>query len=61
VRQGTEASTHTVPRGVNPLSRLRSGRVQVRFGEEVYLWALVIAEALAIGWLRTAFKRSHGG
>lgn len=30
-------------------------------GDAAYLWALVILEALAIGWLRSAFKRYHGG
>lgn len=30
-------------------------------GDAAYLWALVILELLAIGWLRSAFKRYHGG
>jgi len=30
-------------------------------GDAAYLWALVLLEALAIGWLRSAFKRYHGG
>lgn len=30
-------------------------------GDAAYLWALVVLEALAIGWLRQAFKRYHGG
>lgn len=30
-------------------------------GDAAYLWALVILEVLAIGWLRSAFKRYHGG
>jgi len=30
-------------------------------GDAAYLWALVLIEALAIGWLRVSFKRYHGG
>ena len=30
-------------------------------GDAAYLWVLVALELLAISWLRTAFKRYHGG
>ncbi len=30
-------------------------------GDAAYLWVLVALEVLAIGWLRAAFKRYHGG
>lgn len=30
-------------------------------GDAAYLWALIALEVLAIGWLRQAFKRYHGG
>lgn len=30
-------------------------------GDALYLWGLVLLELLAIGWLRSAFKRYHGG
>ena len=30
-------------------------------GDAFYLWILVGLEVLAISWLRSAFKRHHGG
>jgi hypothetical protein len=33
----------------------------VQLGDEKYLWLLVILEVVAIGMLRQAFKRHHGG
>jgi hypothetical protein len=37
------------------------GRYQTKLGDEHYLWILVILEVVAIGWLRHAFRRRHGG
>jgi hypothetical protein len=42
-------------------SSLRPGRMQLRLGEEAYLWLLVGVEVLTLAWLRHAFRRSHGG
>jgi hypothetical protein len=39
----------------------RPGRMQVQLGDEAYLWVLVLLEVGAIAWLRSAFRRHHGG
>lgn len=39
----------------------KPGRYQTKLGDEHYLWILVILEVVAIGWLRHAFRRRHGG
>lgn len=39
----------------------RPGRMQLRIGDEGYLWALIALEVGAIAWLRSAFRRHHGG
>ena len=41
--------------------RLGAGGGLIPQGDALYLWVLVILEVLAISWLRTAFKRYHGG
>lgn len=41
--------------------RLGAASGLVPQGDAAYLWVLVILEVLAISWLRTAFKRYHGG
>jgi hypothetical protein len=61
-RQGTETSAHAAPSSPRlRLGRLSPGRMQVRLGEEAYLWLLVGLEVLSLAWLRHAFRRSHGG
>lgn len=42
------------------LGRLGAGGL-VPQGDAAYLWVLVALEVLAIAWLRSAFKRYHGG
>jgi hypothetical protein len=60
-RQGTESSAHAAPSAPRLRLGLRTGRMQVRLGEEAYLWLLVGLEVLSLAWLRHAFRRSHGG
>ena len=48
------------PHATSPHSKLH-GRMQLRLGDELYLWILVASELLAIAWLRRAFRRTHGG
>lgn len=64
---------HTPAAPRNPSPRLAGGTLGglmqgrpgpsniVPQGDAAYLWALVLLELLAIGWLRSAFKRYHGG
>lgn len=49
--------------GYGPGRQARPSIVQglIPSGDAAYLWALVLLEVLAIGWLRSAFKRYHGG
>lgn len=39
----------------------RPGTRSFAFGDEAYLWVLVLLEVGAIGWLRNTFSRHHGG
>lgn len=39
----------------------RPGRPQLMLGDEMYLWIMVVIEALLIGSLRKRFRRHHGG
>lgn len=39
----------------------RPGARPVNVGSEMYLWVLVIVEALLVGILRKQFRRHHGG
>ena len=39
----------------------RPGSMNLNLGDEMYLWVLVILEALTLGWLRNHFRRHHGG
>ncbi len=67
--RGGQQHTPAAPR--NPSPRIAGGTLGgigrpgmpalVPQGDAAYLWALVLLEALAIGWLRSAFKRYHGG
>ena len=55
---GTGGPTGGTPGGYN--RRLGASGL-VPQGDAAYLWGLVVLEVLAIGWLRSAFKRYHGG
>jgi len=33
----------------------------MKLGDEQYLWILIGLEIVAMGWLRQAFRRRHGG
>jgi hypothetical protein len=35
--------------------------MQLRIGDEGYLWLLIALEVGAMAWLRQAFRRNHGG
>ncbi len=71
MNRGGQQHTPAAPR--NPSPRIAGGTLGglmgrpgaapalVPQGDAAYLWALVILEVLAIGWLRSAFKRYHGG
>lgn len=39
----------------------KPGRSGMKLGDEQYLWILVFLEVGAIAWLRSAFRRRHGG
>jgi len=39
----------------------RPGGMQIKIGDEGYLWLLIALEVGAIAWLRSAFRRHHGG
>lgn len=39
----------------------RPGKRSNAYGDEVYLWILVIAEAALVGVFRSIFARYHGG
>lgn len=39
----------------------RPGSRPIAVGDEVYLWVLVIIEALLMGALRQRFRKHHGG
>lgn len=47
--------------GLKGVVGTRPGRMQVRIGDEGYLWVLIALEVGAIAWLRKAFRRHHGG
>ena len=47
--------------GVRGVVGTAPGRMQLRIGDEGYLWILVALEVAAIAWLRSAFRRHHGG
>lgn len=61
----TQSSSNPNPSGIpqgTPGGRSmgrRGGMVPI--GDEMYLWILVVMEALAIGALRQQFRRYHGG
>jgi len=57
VSPGTQGTLGGAARAVGA----RPGKYAMQFGEEVYLWILVIAEVGAIAWLRSMFSRYHGG
>jgi len=54
---GTGGTLGGIPRAAGA----RPSRINVNVGDEMYLWLLVVLEALAIGWLRQRFRRRHGG
>lgn len=39
----------------------RPGSRPVKLGDEVYLWILVAVEVGLMGWLRSSFRKHHGG
>jgi hypothetical protein len=39
----------------------KPGKMQLRIGDEGYLWLLIALEVGAMAWLRQAFRRHHGG
>lgn len=47
--------------GPAPAVGPRPGKRYPAFGDEVYLWVLIGLEVGAIAFLRSAFKRYHGG
>ena len=47
--------------GVRQAVGSRPGSRPVQLGDEMYLWILVGLEVGAIAWLRSAFRRHHGG
>lgn len=69
-RHAQAAGAHTPAAARNPSPRIAGGTLGglraspppiVPTGDAAYLWGLVLLELLAIGWLRSAFKRYHGG
>ena len=47
--------------GIKSAIGARPGSVPIKLGDEVYLWILVLVEVGLIAWLRSTFKRHHGG